>query len=64
MYECMPRGSSFDLAQAYEISALKVPVSMLELPQGRIWRSSVENVAHCSSLAEFLQNVRANDAPL
>lgn len=46
MYESMPRGTSFDLAQTYEISTLEVPVSVLELPQRRVWRARVKYVAH------------------
>lgn len=33
VYERMPRGSSFDLAQAYKVSALEVPVSVFKLPE-------------------------------
>ena len=32
--ECVPRCSSFDLAQAYEVAALEVAVPVLELPEG------------------------------
>lgn len=60
--ERVPRGSSFDLAQAYKIPALEVPVPVLELPEGRVWRSSVEHVAHCSKLVRLDQK-RARGRP-
>jgi hypothetical protein len=44
--ECVPRGSSFDLAKAYKIATLEVPVPMLELPERRVWRPCMEDVAH------------------
>lgn len=49
MYESMPRGSSFDLPQANEVSSLKIAVSVLELPQGRVGGAGVEDVAHCAT---------------
>lgn len=52
--ECVPRGSSFDLAQAYKIAALEIPIAVLEFPERRVWRPCVKDVAHCSTSVDDL----------
>lgn len=46
MDESMSRGAPLDLAQADQITSLEVTISVLKLPQGRVGRSRVEDVAH------------------
>ena len=63
--EGMARGAALDLAQADKIAALEIAVAVLELPQGRVGRAGVEDVAHCRAgvNGEGLEG-GAVDAPL
>lgn len=47
MDERMARGSALDLSQADEISPFEIAIPMFELPECRIGRTGVENIAHC-----------------
>lgn len=60
-------GTALDLAQTNQVSALEISVSMLELPERRVWRSCVEDVAHCDTKISFQGDglfQSARDAPL
>lgn len=46
MYESVSGGSSLDFAQTIQVSALEAATAMLELPQRRVRRARVEDVAH------------------
>lgn len=48
MDQSMPRRSSLDLPETYEVASFEVPVSVFELPQRRVWRACVEDIAHWS----------------
>jgi len=41
----MSRGTAFDLSQSDQVSAFKVAVAVLKLPQCRIWRAVLKNIA-------------------
>jgi hypothetical protein len=46
MDERMSRSSALDFPEANEVSALEIPIPMLEFPHGRLGGSVVEHVAH------------------
>ena len=46
MHQRMTRSSTLNLPQANQVSALEVAVAVLELPNGGVWSSMVEDVAH------------------
>jgi hypothetical protein len=51
MDERVPGRTSLDLAQANQIAAFEVAISVLELPKWWVWRASVEDIAHCASVS-------------
>ena len=56
----MAGGSSFDLTQTDQIPALETTSSMLELPQRRVGRAGMENIADCN-LVSLLRKHEAWD---
>ncbi len=46
VYEGMPRGPTLDLTQAHEIATLEIACAVLELPEWRVRRASVEHVGN------------------
>lgn len=46
MDERMSRGTALDLPQTDKVPAFEIPIAVFEFPQRRVWRASVEDVAH------------------
>lgn len=45
MYQRMSRCTPLDLSQAVEVATLEIASPMLELPERRVWRPRVEDIA-------------------
>lgn len=63
MYQRMPRSSTLNLTQANQVSAFKVAVAMLELPNGGVWSSMVEDIAHFLTMLVTVGNQLHRETP-